>query len=137
MEETMETPEAILAAAKSGGITTTWRVLRPKGSYPVGAGCMGAFVMLFLLFFASVLAFIVLILRSVSEVRNVSAGGFNPSSPGTFFSSFFSSFLPVSLPMLITRGVAAIVVVGLLSAMRAITRIPYSYFGFTPEGPAP
>jgi hypothetical protein len=123
----MENPEAILAAAKSGGIPTTWRVLRPKGSYPVGAGCMGAFVMFFILFAGTIIAFII---RVATEVSSHSAGGFNVSSTG----DFFSSFLPVSLPVLIAGGVGAIVVVGLLSAMRAITRIPYSYFIFMPEG---
>jgi hypothetical protein len=48
--------------------------------------------------------------------------------------SFFASFLPVPLPGLIGLGAGAIIVVGLLSAMRAISRIPYSYFVFTPEG---
>ena len=123
----MQNPEAILAAAKSGGIPATWRLLRPKGSYPVGAGCLGAFVMFFILFAGTVLSFIV---AGFSAVNNHTLGGFNASSP----MDFFSSFLPVSLPVLIGGGVALIIVVGLLSAMRAVTRIPYSYFVFTPEG---
>src|SRR5260370_11267941 len=124
----MQHPEAILAAAKSGGgLPATWRVLRPKGSYPVGAGCLGAFAMFFILFAGTIVSFIVLV---ASHVTNPSAGGLNASDPA----SFFDSFLPVPLPLLIGGGVGAIIVVGLLSAMRAIARIPYSYFVFTPEG---
>lgn len=123
----MQNPEAILAAAKNGGIPATWRVLRPKGSYPVGAGCLGAFVMFFILFAGTILSFIA---AGFSAVSGHNTGGFNASNPV----DFFSSFLPVSLPVLIGGGVALIIVVGLLSAMRAVTRIPYSYFVFTPEG---
>ena len=123
----MQNPDAILAAAKSGGIPATWRVLRPKGSYPAGAGCLGAFVMFFILFAGTILSFIV---AGFSAVNGHTLGGFNASSP----MDFFSSFLPVSLPVLVGGGVALIIVVGLLSAMRAVTRIPYSYFVFTPEG---
>jgi hypothetical protein len=126
----MQNPEAILAAAKSGSIPATWRVLRPKGSYPLTTGCLGAFVMFFILFAGTVIAFIASIVRGMSAGSDPSTGGFNSSSPG----DFISSFLPVSLPVLIAGGAAAIVVVGLLNAMRAITRIPYSYFVFTPEG---
>jgi hypothetical protein len=123
----MQNPEAILAAAKSGSIPATWRVLRPKGSYPLTTGCLGAFVMFFILFAGTVVTFIV---HVASELSKNSPDGANFSSPG----DFVSSFLPVSLPVLIAGGAAAIVVVGLLNAMRAITRIPYSYFVFTPEG---
>lgn len=123
----MQNPEALLAAAKSGGIPATWRVLRPKRSYPAGAGCLGAFVMFFILFAGAILSFILLVALDSS---NHSLGSFNASSPTDFFTSLF----PVSLPVLIGGGVVLIIVVGLLSAMRAITRIPYSYFVFTPEG---
>jgi hypothetical protein len=123
----MQNPEAILAAAKSGGIPATWRVLRPKGSYPVGAGCLGAFSAFFIVLFGTVAAFI---LHGVSQVSSQSVSGFNANDPA----SFFESFLPVSLPVLIAGAVGLIIVVGLLSAMRAISRIPYSYFVFTPEG---
>jgi hypothetical protein len=124
----MQNPAAILAAAKSGGgFPATWRVLRPKGSYPVGAGCLGAFLAFFLVFFGTIVAFI---LHGVSQVGSHSVGSFNASDPA----SFFESFLPVPLPVLIAGGVGLLIVVGLLSAMRAISRIPYSYFVFTPEG---
>lgn len=123
----MQNPEAILAAARGGSIPETWRVLRPKGSYPAGAGCLGAFVMFFILFASTIVSFIV---ASFSNVSDQTVDNFNVNSP----TDFFASFLPVPLPVLIGGGVALIVVVGLLSAMRAITRIPYSYFVFTPEG---
>ena len=123
----MQNPEAILAAARGGNIPATWRVLRPKRSYPAGAGCLGAFVMFFILFAGTIVSFIV---AGFSNVGNHATGNLNVSSS----TDFFASFLPVPLPALIGGGVALIVVVGLLSAMRAITRIPYSYFVFTPEG---
>jgi len=123
----MQNPEAILAAAKSGSVPATWRVLRPKGSYPAGAGCGGAFVGFFILFLGIIVSFFI---RVISEATSHSTDGFNASDPG----AFFTSFLPVSLPVLIGGGVGLIVVVGLLNAMRAISRIPYSYFVFTPEG---
>ena len=126
----MQHPEAILAAAKSGGIPATWRVLRPKGSYPVGAGCLGAFVMFFLLFAGTIVAFIVMAAGAATRFGSPSPSGFNENDPG----AFFSSFLPVPSPWLIVGGVGLILVVGLLSALRAIARIPYSYFVFTPEG---
>lgn len=129
----MQQPEAILAAAKSGSIPATWRVLRPKGSYPVGAGCLGAFVMFFLLFAGTIVAFIVLVAGAATRVGSHSLSGFNANNandPG----AFFSSFLPVPPPWLIVGGVGLIIVVGLLSAMRAVSRIPSSYFVFTPEG---
>ena len=123
----MDNPEAILAAAKGGSIPATWRVLRPKGSYPAGAGCLGAFAMFFILFAGSILSFILL---GVNDVHNHSTSGFDANNP----TDVFASALPVSLPVLIGGGVGAIIVVGLLSAMRAISQIPYSYFVFTPEG---
>jgi hypothetical protein len=126
----MQHPEAILAAAKSGRIPATWRVLRPKGSYPVGAGCLGAFVMFFLLFAGTIVAFIVLVAGAGTRFGSPSPSGVNANDPG----AFFTSFLPVPSPWLIVGGVGLIIVVGLLSAMRAISRIPYSYFVFTPEG---
>jgi hypothetical protein len=124
----MQNPEAILAAAKSGGgLPATWRVLRPKGSYPVGAGCLGGFIAFFIVFFGTIVAFI---LHGVSQVSSNSISGFNASDPA----SFFESFLPLPLPVLIAGGVGLIIVGGVLSAMRAISRVPYSYFVFTPEG---
>lgn len=113
----MQNPEAILAAAKGGGVPATWHVLRPTRGYPAGAGCLGAFVMFFLLFAGTLVSFGVVAVNAVSDPA-----------------SFFASILPVPLPGLIGLGVGAIIVVGLLSAMRAISRIPYSYFVFTPEG---
>src|SRR5258708_35834263 len=120
----MQNPEAFLAAAKSGSVPATWRVLRPKGSYPAGAGCGGAFVGFFILFLGIIVSFFI---RVISETTSPSTGSFNASDPG----AFFTSFLPVSLPVLIGGGVGLIVVVGLLSARRAIRRLPDSYFAFT------
>jgi hypothetical protein len=117
----MQNPAAILAAAKGGsGIPATWRVLRPRGSYPVGAGFVGAFVTLLLVFFLSFAAV------GLSDATHQNVLGFDPNQPANFVAS--------TLPVLIGVGVGAMVVVGVLSAMWAISRVPYSYFVFTPEG---
>lgn len=125
----MMNPEAIIEAAKQGNVPATWRVLRPKSSYPATTGFLGGcFTFVFLVFLGIVAFFIGAVIGTAKFASNCT-GSFSSCNPFGLVTSSLATATVV-----IGGGLVVVVIVGLLSAMRAVSRIPYSYFVFTPEG---
>jgi hypothetical protein len=130
----MQDPQAIISQAKSGAVPSTWRVLRPVPGYPARSAFVGGCLTLFALFFLSICGVLVGATDAgVAFVKQMNTSG---DSPG--FSPDVSSPTFGSLPGIAVGGVGValllVLLVGLLSGRYAASRIPYSYFVFTPEG---
>lgn len=130
----MQDPQAIVSQAKAGNIPSTWRVLRPTPGYPRGAALGGGCATLVVLFFLGICSIFAggAIVGLDSLVRVAQSNG-APGLPPDVSSSTFGS-----VPTIFVGGVGGalvlVLIVALLSGRYAASRVPYSYFVFTPEG---
>jgi hypothetical protein len=130
----VQDPQAIISQAKSGAVPSTWRVLRPVPGYPVRSAFAGGCLTLFAVFFLSICGAIVVSANvGVALINQTNISGGSLGFPANVSSPTFGSLPGIAAG---GAGVALLLVllVALLSARYAVSRIPYSYFVFTPEG---
>lgn len=125
----MQDPKSIIEQARSGHVPQTWRVIRPRGSYPVLAAVRAFFLTLAALF----AAFVILLMLGIAGPAIFGSLTNTSSAPPWLegLLDFLYSYGLVVIPV----GVAAIFVAAVgIAGARAAGNMPYSFIILTPDG---
>lgn len=121
-------PLAIINQAKEGTVPAAWRVLRPRGIFPISVALVS-------IFFTFAVEFMFLV---VSMLLHFFTGFTVGNASGAAFSvnpiDALTSTYPVSVTQFVFIGLGIMALVAILTFLRLSAQMPYSYFVFTPEG---